>query len=80
MNITYKEIAEFINKTEQGVKYYKSNNPELLEILKVGCLLKKYGIVNKDNLKKLIELNNTIDDTNVDLSKIQEIVKILKKD
>lgn len=33
-----------INKTEAGVKYIKKTNPELLEILKLGCLCKKKNI------------------------------------
>lgn len=42
--ITYKEIAKMINKTEAGIKYIKKTNPELLEILKLGCLCKKRNI------------------------------------
>lgn len=42
--ITYIEIAQMINKTEAGIKYIKKTNPELLYILKLGCLCKKKNI------------------------------------
>ena len=35
--LTYKQIAKMINKTEANIKYIKKTNPELLEILKLGC-------------------------------------------
>lgn len=44
MKITYKEIATMINKTEANIKYIKKTNPELLNILKLGCLCKKKNI------------------------------------
>ncbi len=80
MNITYKEIAKLINKTEQGIKYYSSHNPELLEILKLGSLLKKYNIEDKDTLLELIELNDIIINNDIKIEKIKAIVDLLKED
>ena len=37
IKITYKKIAEMINKSEAGIKYIAKTNPNLLEILKLGC-------------------------------------------
>ena len=44
MKITYKEIGEYTNKSEQGIKQMKKNNPQQLELLKIGGLCKKYKI------------------------------------
>lgn len=59
MKIIYKEIAEYTNKTEQGIKQMKNNNPEQLELLKIGALCKKYNI-NIDDLKILIEMKEKL--------------------
>ena len=59
MKIIYKEIAEYTNKTEQGIKQMKTNNPEQLELLKVGALCKKYNISLKD-LEAIIKLKEDI--------------------
>ena len=48
MKITYKEIGEYTNKSEQGIKQMKKNNPQQLELLKIGALCKKYNIDLKD--------------------------------
>lgn len=53
MKIIYKEIANFTGKTEQGIKQMKKYNPEQLEILKMGCICKKYNI-NLNDLEKLV--------------------------
>ena len=44
--LTYKKIAKMINKSEANIKYLKKNNPNLLEIIKLGCIekLKKITI------------------------------------
>lgn len=52
--ITYKEIAKMINKTEAGIKYIKKTNPELLEILQIGCACKKKNI-NINDLKSSLK-------------------------
>jgi hypothetical protein len=58
-NIRYKDIAEFINKSEQQIKWYKSNNPDMLELLKLGALCKKNNL-DTEKIKKLIELQSII--------------------
>lgn len=59
MKIIYKEIAEYTNKTEQGIKQMKTNNPKQLELLKIGAICKKYNIELKD-LKALIQMKEEI--------------------
>lgn len=59
MNITYKEIGEYSNKVESTIKQMKKNNPEQLELLKVGALCKKYNISLKD-LEAIIRLKEDI--------------------
>lgn len=59
MQITYNEIAELIGRTEANMKYMKKNNPQQLEILKMGALCKKYNI-NIDDLKALNEMKQKI--------------------
>uniref|UniRef100_UPI004048968A helix-turn-helix domain-containing protein n=1 Tax=Aliarcobacter sp. TaxID=2321116 RepID=UPI004048968A len=54
MNINYKEIAELINRSEAGIKSMKKNNPEQLEITKLGAICKKYNISLND-LKKIFK-------------------------
>jgi hypothetical protein len=54
MKIIYKEIAELTGKTEAGIKKMKINNPEQLEILKMGALCKKYNISLND-LEKVVK-------------------------
>ena len=59
MNITYKEIGEYSNKVESTIKQMKKNNPEQLELLKMGALCKKYNISLKD-LEAIIKLKEDI--------------------
>lgn len=59
MKIIYKEIAEYTNKTEAGIKSMKIKNPEQLELLKIGALCKKYNIELKD-LKALVQMKEGI--------------------
>lgn len=54
-NIIYKDIAEYIKKSEQTIRGYKVNNPELLEILKLGSFCKKNDL-DIEKIKKLIEI------------------------
>lgn len=53
MKINYKEIAEIIGRSEANIKYMKKHNNEQLEVIKVGCLCKKYNITLND-LEKLV--------------------------
>jgi hypothetical protein len=59
MNITYKEIGEYCNKVESTMKQMKKNNPEQLELLKMGALCKKYNITIED-LKALNEMKEKL--------------------
>lgn len=59
MNITYKEIGQYTNKVEATIKQMKKNNPEQLELLKMGGLCKKYNI-NIDDLKALNEIKEKL--------------------
>lgn len=59
MDITYKEIGNFCNKVESTIKQMKKNNPEQLELLKIGALCKKYNI-NIDDLKILVEMKEKL--------------------
>jgi hypothetical protein len=57
--VIYKDIAEYINKSEQSIKGYKSTNPDLLEILKIGAFCKKNNL-DIEKIKKLVELQEMI--------------------
>lgn len=59
MIITYKEIAYYTNKVESTIKQMKKNNPQQLELLKMGALCKKYNI-NIDDLKALNEMKEKL--------------------
>jgi len=53
--VTYKDIAEYIGKSEQQVKWYKKNNEDMLELLKTGAFCKKNNITI-EHIKKCVEL------------------------
>lgn len=53
MKITYIEIAEMINRTKGNMDYMKKNNPEQLEVLKIGALCKKFNITIEE-LEKIV--------------------------
>ena len=57
--VTYKEIAEYINKSEQQIKWYKANNPELLELVKTGAFCKKNNL-DIEKIKKLVAVQDMI--------------------
>ena len=59
--IIYKDIASYINKSEQTIKSYKKNNPELLSVLRVGAFCKKNDL-DIEKIKKIIELKNVFKD------------------
>ncbi len=52
--IIYKDIANYINKSEQTIRGYKVNNPELLKILKLGAFCKKNDL-DIEKIKSIIE-------------------------
>jgi hypothetical protein len=60
LTITYKEIGNLTNKTEQAIKQMKSQNPEQHEVMKIGAFCKKYELSYFDlellvNFKKELE-------------------------
>ena len=59
MQIIYKEIAEYIGRTEANIKYMKKQNPKQLELISIGAICKKYNIELKD-LKALIQMKEGI--------------------
>ena len=77
MNITYKEIANYINKGEQAVKMYKSRNPMQLEILQKGSLMKKYNI-DIDDLKNCLEIKELLDDTKISTKQLKDLLTAVK--
>lgn len=50
MKVTYKEIAVYTNKSEGGIKQMKKHNPQQLELLKLGLLVKKLELSESDLL------------------------------
>lgn len=79
MNITYNEIANFLDKAEQTVRGWKVKHPELLELIKNGALLKKYNADNHEDLKKLIEINQLLKDNNISYDKLKKILEAFKE-
>lgn len=61
--VTYRYIADCINKSEQQVKWYKTNNPELLELVKLGAFCKKNNL-DIDKIKKLVEVQEAVKNVN----------------
>ncbi len=59
MNITYKEIGEFCNKKEPTIKSMSKNNPQQLELLKIGAMCKKYNI-SINEIKLIYELKKDL--------------------
>ena len=57
--IHYKEIAEYINKSEGTIKNWKKNHPELLELVKLGAFCKKNNITI-EQVEKCIDLKESI--------------------
>lgn len=54
-DITYKELAEALNKSEATLKNWKQKFPVLLEYVKIGAFCKKNNITI-EKLKKCAEL------------------------
>ena len=57
--VTYKDIAEYVNKTEGTIKHWKRINPELLELTKTGAFCKKNNITI-EHIKKCVELQELV--------------------
>lgn len=79
MNITYNEIANYLEKAEQTVRGWKVKHPELLVLIKNGALLKKYNADNHEDLKKLIEINQLLKDNNISYDKLKKILEAVKE-
>jgi len=60
-NITYKEIAKDLGKTEGTIKNWKKNHPILLEYVKTGAFCKKNNITI-EMIKTCIELKEMAKD------------------
>ncbi len=58
-NITYKEIATDLEKTEGTIKNWKKNHPVLLEYVKIGAFCKKNNL-DIDKIKKLVAVQDMI--------------------
>ena len=61
-NITYKEIATALNKSEGTIKNWSKNHPILLEYVKIGAFSKKNEL-DINQIKKLIDIKNAISTT-----------------
>ncbi len=78
MKITYKEIAEYSNKTEQAMHYWKKSNPIQLELTKYGALLKKYiPSINEEKLKDMVELENLIENSNITKEQLISLIQTM---
>lgn len=53
--VTYKDIANYLNKSETTIKSWSSRYPEMLELCKIGAFCKKNNITI-DMIKNCIEL------------------------
>lgn|GEM_PF-3503301 len=73
----YKQIASLIGKSTPTIKGYKINNPELLELLKLGSLCKLNQISEKD-IELILNLK-TILDSQVIKEELTTSENILKK-
>ncbi|WP_418179750.1 hypothetical protein ACNSOO_04610 [Aliarcobacter lanthieri] len=57
--IIYKDIANYIHKSEQTIRGYKVNNPDLLEILKIGAFC-KHNDLDIEKIKKLVDIQEAV--------------------
>jgi len=60
-DITYKELAKILNKSEATLKNWKQKFPVLLEYTKLGAFCKKNDL-DIEKIKKIIELKNIFKD------------------
>jgi len=58
-NVTYKEIAEDLGKTEGTIKNWSKSHPVLLKYVKTGAFCEKNNL-DIDKIKKLVELQEVI--------------------
>lgn len=58
-NITYKEIADSLGKTEGTIKNWKANHPTLLKYVKTGAFCEKNNL-DIEKIKKLAEMQELL--------------------
>jgi len=58
-NITYKEIGDYLGKSENTIKGWKQKFPVLLEFVQIGVFCKKNNL-DIDKISKLVELQEII--------------------
>ncbi|MGJ0362873.1 sigma-70 region 4 domain-containing protein [Aliarcobacter cryaerophilus] len=58
-NVTYKEIAEDLGKTEGTIKNWSKSHPTLLKYVKIGAFC-EHNNLDIDRIKKLIEIQEAI--------------------
>ncbi|MEA2100581.1 MAG: hypothetical protein U9P72_10685 [Campylobacterota bacterium] len=61
--VTYKQIADYLEKSEQTIKGWKSRSPNLLEVVKIGIFCKRHNLDIK-TITKLSELQDIIKNKN----------------
>ncbi len=59
--ITYKDIADLTKKTESAIKQWKKNNPDLLDLCKLGAFCKKNEL-DIEQIKKLLDMKRSFID------------------
>ena len=57
--LSYKEIGDYLGKSENTIKGWRQKFPVLLEFVKVGAFCKKYDL-DVEKIEKLIELQEII--------------------
>jgi len=57
--VTYKEIANYVDKSEATIKGWKVKHPQLLELTKLGAFCKKNNIT-MEHIKKCMELKEIV--------------------
>ncbi len=62
-DITYKELAQDLNKSEATIKNWKQKFPILLEYTKIGAFC-KHNNLDIAKIKKLIDIQNAIKEAN----------------
>ena len=75
-DITYKEIALDLNKTEGTIKNWKRNHPVLLKYVRIGAFANKNDLTI-DEIKKLLALKEVFD--SLDLYKLKRIISLKEK-
>lgn len=58
-NITYKDLAIDLEKSEGTIKNWKKSHPVLLEYVKIGAFCKKNDL-DIDKIKKLVQVQEAI--------------------